>query len=124
MKPTSSEVKEKRKSTDKKLSKYTESGIESFFQKAEVFEDRLTPEVAKIPDDEPMTKPGEKPPFQSDPKPKFATPRREKKSIIKVVDPPTFHPVRAMTSDQGFVQHLKVREFVLQCTLPLFHSHI
>lgn len=66
-----------------------------------------------------MTEPGEKLPAMLDLKPKFGTPRKQKKPVIKVVDPPEFYPVRAMTTDEGFVEHLKVREFALQCLTPL-----
>lgn len=71
-----------------------------------------------------MAEPGEKLPATVDPKPKFGTPRKQKKRVIKVVDPPVFHPVRAMSTDEGFVEHLKVREFALQCSLPSLYPFL
>jgi hypothetical protein len=49
---------------------------------------------------------------------KGSAPRRAKpkKPALKVVEPPQLQPVRATTTDAGFLDRLKVREFVLKCT--------
>lgn len=41
------------------------------------------------------------------------------KKALKVVEPPQFQPVRATTSDVGFLDRLKVREFILKCTTSI-----
>jgi hypothetical protein len=50
-------------------------------------------------------------------------PQTPKKPAIKIVRPPQFHAVRATINDNGFVDRLKVREFVLKC-LSIFCSLI
>lgn len=92
-----------------------ENGIASFFKKPEV--DRVTPEATKVPDG-----------FKADElkvkefKPKPTVGPKIRKPALKVVHPPTFHAVRATTDDAGFLDRLKIREFVLKC-IPHSASH-
>jgi hypothetical protein len=88
-----------------------ENGIASFFKKSEV--DSVNPEAAKVPDD---VKAAELNIQQY--KPKAVVGRNVRKPSLKVVDPPPFHAVRATTNDVGFLDRLKIREFVLKCTPP------
>jgi hypothetical protein len=86
----------------------------------EVNGDRVTPEAAKIPDN---VKTFTAQTVVTEVKPitgvigRPRTPQKPKKPAIRVVDPPPFHPVRTTTTDAGFVNRLKVREFVLKCIL-------
>jgi hypothetical protein len=92
--------------------------IQSFFQKVDSNDGRhRTSEAAKtsgFPDD--VDVPGmavSKPVIAK----ASAPPRpKPKKPALKVVEPPQFQPVRATTTDAGFFDRLKVREFVLKCT--------
>lgn len=87
------------------------SGIESFFQRRDTG-DRVISEAAKIPNNVAVTDISQVQANQ-------AVPRRIRKPVLKAVDPPPFHIVRTTVTDEAFLDHLKVREFVLQCILSL-----
>ena len=110
---TSKDTEEK--PVKRKAKSSTENGIASFFKKPEV--DRVTPEAAKVPDGFKATELKVKQ-F----KPNAAVGRKVGKPALKVVDPPPFHAVRATTNDVGFLDRLKIREFVLKC-IPYSASH-
>jgi hypothetical protein len=115
----STEDKEKVKKPKKKKEKpppaVNQHGIASFFQKKPEGTDRrqVTPEAAKVPEGVNFLSP--LPPKPEPPRPQVFKP--QKKVVVKVIDPPSFHPVRTTTTDPTtFFHHLKVREFLLQCT--------
>lgn len=122
VKQTSSEDSEKTKAMSKekvkKKEKSAPQGIQSFFSKADANNDRQqTPEAAKVYGEEgPVPEEPQSNVLQPGVKP--ATSRKRKLPTLKVVEPPTFHPVRASIPDASFLHHLKVREFVLRC-IPL-----
>lgn len=89
-------------------------GIASFFQKkTEESHERRTPEAAKLPENFEIP---EHILIAEIVKPKAAKPQI--KPPLKVVNPPTFLPVRTAANPTCFLHRLKVREFVLQC-IPL-----
>ena len=105
-------VKEKPR---KKKEKSAGQGIQSFFPKIDP-NDRRTPEAAKVPADEDLET--QETQSTSQPPPKRLISRKRKAPTLKVVEPPTFHPVRASIPDSSFLHHLKAREFVLRCNSP------
>lgn len=107
MKPSGSKEKGQ---VEEKRSNAT--GIQSFFQRTDNG-DRVTPEAAKIPPDFVSFED----PTLNQVKVKPAVPRKVMTPVLKVVDPPPFHPVRATATDETFLDRLKVREFVLKCAL-------
>ena len=103
--------KEERTGKEKPEKGSNKSGIESFFQRRDNG-DRVISETAKIPNNVAVTD-------ISQVQAKQAVPSRIRKPVLQVVDPPPFHIVRATVADEVFLDHLKVREFVLQCILSL-----
>jgi hypothetical protein len=115
-KPKDKAEKPKEKPPNKEKKKVpTDQGIANFFQKV----DRTTPEAAKVRDenDEAPAPTIEEP----IPCPVIRKPKAPKIPKLMPVYPPQFHPVRATTDDAGFMNRMKVREFVLKCT-PLARS--
>src|ERR1700737_3587976 len=114
------EIKDaKKKPRTKKNLPDSNLGIQNFFHKAETPNgNRVTPEAAIIPSTENGTT---EDPFRyiEQPKPKPASIRKPRKPTLKVVEPPPFSPVRATTTDAGFLDRLKIREFVLKCILTV-----
>jgi len=106
---TSKETEEKEKHV-KREKNSTGHGIASFFQKTEV--DQVATEGAKVHDE---VKAAELKANQF--KPKAAIVQKVRNPGLQVVDPPAFHAVRATTTDVGFLDRLKIREFVLKCAL-------
>src|SRR5438477_12321781 len=118
VKRTSLEDAEKTKGMSKekvkKKEKSVRQGIQSFFSKVDANDDRQqTPEAAKVYSDEDPVP--EEPQSKVLQQAKPATSRKRKLPTLKVVEPPTFHPVRASIHGDSFLRHLKVREFVLRC---------
>jgi hypothetical protein len=106
---------EKTKARPQKQHIHSDHGIQSFFQKTETKDDqRRTPEAAKgfdFPAEIDLSSVAVSKAVIAKP----SAPRRPKKPALKVVEPPQFLPVRATTTDARFLDHLKIREFVLKC---------
>ena len=117
-------TKDMSKEKVKKKEKSVRQGIQSFFSKGDANGGRQqTPEAAKVHSDEdPVPEESQSKVLQQQAKP--APSRKRKLPTLNVVEPPTFHPVRASINDASFFHHLKVREFVLRCISPMKRSLI
>jgi len=77
----------------------------------QVTTDSQTPAAAKVLDEFESSEIN----IAAEVRPKPVGQRKQRKAVINVVEPPQFYPVRATTSDEGFLYRLKIREFVLKC---------